>query len=390
MAPTRRTASLKPAPGSLWSPHRGDKGEELQTTREINPGECIVSEKPLLELPPIPSDVIDRDQLLRAKGSREGKPVANGIKMVKEQVKNMDKQPREALRKLHGPAARNERQGSPSESDMLIISKNVFTHEDTPNMSNLRVYRIISRINHSCRPNAIVEWNPSKGEGTLHALRKIAAGEEITIDYLCRPEDTLNSISERRKLLEEQYDFVCTCPACGHDRKEPTTYRGAEMRLEREAAITDQISRRRAGTLYAQIDFDEEVPIEFDRDQITDSDIRWRTAQLGYLDEYIDALKELGLRDHKLVLAYERRAAFMEMGAALAEVKKGRPKPYQKLKVALPKESYEHFLKLAKEEWEKALKLHWRCDGVDHPDSKYAHKKRDELAQKLLPFEQDL
>jgi hypothetical protein len=41
-----------------------------------------------------------------------------------------------------------------------------------------------SRINHSCQPNAQHTWNASLGRLTVHALRDIEAGREITISYM--------------------------------------------------------------------------------------------------------------------------------------------------------------------------------------------------------------
>ncbi|GFP52691.1 hypothetical protein ACSS6W_003222 [Trichoderma asperelloides] len=41
-----------------------------------------------------------------------------------------------------------------------------------------------SRINHSCRPNGQKTWNANIGSLTVHAVRDIEQGEEITISYL--------------------------------------------------------------------------------------------------------------------------------------------------------------------------------------------------------------
>ncbi|KAI1097543.1 hypothetical protein F4804DRAFT_351528 [Jackrogersella minutella] len=41
-----------------------------------------------------------------------------------------------------------------------------------------------SLLNHSCVPNAWIYWNDTTGSMTLHALREIDTGEEITISYI--------------------------------------------------------------------------------------------------------------------------------------------------------------------------------------------------------------
>ena len=49
------------------------------------------------------------------------------------------------------------------------------------------VFETICRINHSCLPSCHHEWNPAIGADgleTVHALRAIAPGEELSISYL--------------------------------------------------------------------------------------------------------------------------------------------------------------------------------------------------------------
>ena len=66
-----------------------------------------------------------------------------------------------------------------------------------------------SRINHSCIPNAHYSWNDNIKRLTVHAVKDIPEGEEITINY-CSGFSTLN---ERRHKLKP-YVFTCLCPAC--------------------------------------------------------------------------------------------------------------------------------------------------------------------------------
>jgi hypothetical protein len=66
----------------------------------------------------------------------------------------------------------------------------------------------ICRANHSCQPNAHHAWNEALRQYTLHAYRRIAAGEEITIKYVS------GSFKERRDHLKEHFGFDCTCEKC--------------------------------------------------------------------------------------------------------------------------------------------------------------------------------
>jgi SET and MYND domain-containing protein len=64
---------------------------------------------------------------------------------------------------------------------------------------------VTATINHSCDPNAFAYFEGRK----LHvrSLKKIAAGEEITICYL----DPTLDVAARRALLKHEYLFDCNC-----------------------------------------------------------------------------------------------------------------------------------------------------------------------------------
>ncbi|KAJ5475202.1 TPR domain protein [Penicillium diatomitis] len=46
------------------------------------------------------------------------------------------------------------------------------------------VFWLGSRINHSCLPNVAFSYNPAIKHGTFHAIRDLAAGEELTVEYI--------------------------------------------------------------------------------------------------------------------------------------------------------------------------------------------------------------
>eukprot|EP00965_Chrysotila_dentata_P255565 6212268-Pleurochrysis_carterae.AAC.1 len=68
------------------------------------------------------------------------------------------------------------------------------------------LYEVISRANHSCSPNAERLLRENHGV-ELRALRKIAAGEEVTVAYI----DLDLPYQERQKHLLQQYGFNCVC-----------------------------------------------------------------------------------------------------------------------------------------------------------------------------------
>lgn len=74
----------------------------------------------------------------------------------------------------------------------------------------------ISRLNHSCVPNAELDGSVNDGsEGmgdNLQAIRDIAAGDEIFINY----HSVLDGWTRfwRQKMLRKQYSFDCACACC--------------------------------------------------------------------------------------------------------------------------------------------------------------------------------
>ncbi|TVY51235.1 SET domain-containing protein 5 [Lachnellula cervina] len=71
------------------------------------------------------------------------------------------------------------------------------------------VYPTICLINHSCLPNAHNSWNSDAKHETIHAIRLIKAGEEITISY-----DKGGPYDSRRAGLKRAFGFECNCSLC--------------------------------------------------------------------------------------------------------------------------------------------------------------------------------
>ncbi|KAL1633264.1 hypothetical protein SLS58_011153 [Diplodia intermedia] len=84
------------------------------------------------------------------------------------------------------------------------------------------VYPTICLINHSCVPNAHHSWNGALKRETVHAVRPIGAGEEITISY-----DRGGTSAARRAFLNESFGFDCRCGACS---RPPSELRASDVR----------------------------------------------------------------------------------------------------------------------------------------------------------------
>ncbi len=70
------------------------------------------------------------------------------------------------------------------------------------------VYVEISRINHACDANSEFHYHWTRKAGTIHAVKDVEEGSEITISYSAHDNGNL-----RRKDLE-RYGFDCQCRLC--------------------------------------------------------------------------------------------------------------------------------------------------------------------------------
>lgn len=71
------------------------------------------------------------------------------------------------------------------------------------------VYPTACFINHSCLPNSHNNWNGDAEHETIHAIRPIKIGEEITISY-----DRGGRHTVRQAFLKETFGFHCNCRGC--------------------------------------------------------------------------------------------------------------------------------------------------------------------------------
>lgn len=70
------------------------------------------------------------------------------------------------------------------------------------------LYPVISIINHSCLPNAVLLFEGRTA--VVRAVQHIPQGSEVLISYI----ETAGSTTTRLKSLREQYHFACACPRC--------------------------------------------------------------------------------------------------------------------------------------------------------------------------------
>ncbi|KAI6869734.1 hypothetical protein KC338_g3311 [Hortaea werneckii] len=349
-------------------------GWALQSTVEISEGALIHDEKPLLELPKVPIDFYPSDLI------RIGAGTSVSVRNSEESIRAfLDRQPPtaiKALTKLYG-GPDEETPGSPRSvastgSDgkdrsftrklMTTISLNAFSHvehQDDAYYSRARIFSLFARANHSCRPNAVVQWNPLTSKAELRALVNIADGTDIFVDYLGGIDETLQAGSERRKILRENYGFTCTCVACG-------PYNGNLPRPEthnRNRNAADDAIRIRAHNLFKDNRMDLSPRTEFSPKELTANLEDRCIAQIGLVDQYIRYLKDLQIRDSKLMDAYQARARYHELGYYLASRRLSLKKPPKGL---APRDPCE-YAELAIQELDKATSIGMTVYGRKHP-----------------------
>lgn len=82
-----------------------------------------------------------------------------------------------------------------------------------PDSEDAGLFLTCARLNHSCAPNANHTWNSETGKETVHAIRDILRGEEVTICYL-GSDKACKDRAGRRKELATVFKFECRCPVC--------------------------------------------------------------------------------------------------------------------------------------------------------------------------------
>eukprot|EP00747_Dinoflagellata_sp_TGD_P178817 gnl/TRDRNA2_/TRDRNA2_28510_c1_seq1.p1 gnl/TRDRNA2_/TRDRNA2_28510_c1~~gnl/TRDRNA2_/TRDRNA2_28510_c1_seq1.p1 ORF type:complete len:257 (+),score=41.72 gnl/TRDRNA2_/TRDRNA2_28510_c1_seq1:107-772(+) len=80
----------------------------------------------------------------------------------------------------------------------------------SPGSSVGAIFLSLSRVNHSCAPNAVAHWDAGSRRKFLVAICDIQPANEICISYLSSFED----YEHRTKHLRTKFGFYCQCRLC--------------------------------------------------------------------------------------------------------------------------------------------------------------------------------
>lgn len=99
------------------------------------------------------------------------------------------------------------------------------------------VYNTACMVNHSCRANTQWSWNKEAKAVAFHAVRNIAAGEEITINYVF---GDIRAVREEK--LGRLFGITCRCELCSlpHIEIGKSDCRRIEIQKLLEAVRNDQ------------------------------------------------------------------------------------------------------------------------------------------------------
>lgn len=163
------------------------KGRGLIARFDISRGTRVLCEKPLLTAAPMPRGELELTLATRLKAL----PKASQRQYLSLHNKSPGSYPFSTIFKTNA---------LPCGSDSVVGG----------------VYPTICLINHSCIPNSHNNWNENEKHETIHAIRHIKAGEEITIPY-----DRGGPSTQRRASLKESFGFDCSCHRCSGSSSEP-------------------------------------------------------------------------------------------------------------------------------------------------------------------------
>lgn len=164
------------------------KGQGLVAAQKISKGSRILSEKPIIVVP------------------QGGHSMDNMSRLIARKLQEVSKSNQRAYFALHN--------NFPDLDPFLGIAKtNVLPLGTDATEGGL--FLKASRINHACLPNCQHTWNANINEETIHVVRDVLKGEELTISY------SDSSPSEiRREQLLHKFGFECTCTLCSLPRME--------------------------------------------------------------------------------------------------------------------------------------------------------------------------
>lgn len=158
------------------------KGLALVAAQNISKGTRILSEKPLFTFPSAGPNIEEIEQV------------------VTHKLKALPRDDQRAVLSLH-----NNFRGRANPFIGIVKTNGIPLG---PGATEGGLFLETARINHACLPNSQHTWNANIEQETVHAVKDIGQGEEITIMYTNGPSES------RQRRLKNAFGFECTCDLC--------------------------------------------------------------------------------------------------------------------------------------------------------------------------------
>ncbi|KAH8822133.1 hypothetical protein DL96DRAFT_1620292 [Flagelloscypha sp. PMI_526] len=231
------------------------KGKGLRAIRDIQQGELIIREKPLILMPPeVSHDFLPKKLRSMTNSSyhafaslSHGKLPDNNLFSVTE---SSDDQPHTELRDIA------------TNTDLRDLALSILdTNGIVLNADLVGLFPRMARMNHACGGqggfNAVYSWRPNyvgSGELFVRAMTEIRKGDEITIAYM----DTRQKKEDRIKHLQDSYGFTCKCAVCSlqgpfSDESDRRLTKMAELEKEFATWKEGEITGRQALSIASHI-----------------------------------------------------------------------------------------------------------------------------------------
>ncbi|PFH52504.1 hypothetical protein AMATHDRAFT_46347 [Amanita thiersii Skay4041] len=153
------------------------RGKGMFALRELRMGSLLLAERPSVVLP-------NKEMVysVKVEGLDEGRVVAVGMERMLECVlERMEEEDKEAYLKLEGKECEVDcpLYGRMLTNGMVVVLREKTSEHHGDPISYCAVFKDISRINHSCGPNATAFFDVQSFSMQLRAVRDIEPGEEI-------------------------------------------------------------------------------------------------------------------------------------------------------------------------------------------------------------------